>query len=158
MNRNNEVKDWKGELDYKTKKNIDVLYKHRELLEQTRIEISTSFDKYILTFAAGALYLSILFTNSSSHGCLVEKEWIFLGWTFLIVSIISMALSIFLSVKAHEKEVGFIDEDIECLRDGKEVEEHVNALTGFICFCEIIGGLSFIVGIASLSFFYFSNL
>lgn len=141
--------------------NIKNLYKHREFLDKTRVGIATSFDKYLLTFASGSLYLSILFTNAIKKDIgieLIKKNFLCTGWIFLLGSIVLMLLSIYASVKAHEKAMDLDNEII------KSIEEDHNTIVFFNCWskivdiCEIIGGIFFVVGLSFLSYFYFINL
>jgi hypothetical protein len=143
-------------------KNLDTLYKHREFLDKTRITISNSFDKYMLTFSSGSLYLSILFTNSlitnSLEKELSHKGWLLWGWIFLVVSMVSMLFSIYFSVRAYEEEMNNDDELIDDICEGRSPRKTKNCVSKFVGHLEILGSISFVFGIVALVNFYFSNL
>lgn len=137
--------------------NYKILTKYRDFLNKTRINLSTSFDKYLLTFATGSLYLSIFFSCNFKKD-LKFLEWLSLGWIFLLVSVISTLLSIFFSIKAHEQEIKNSDTEINACLEYKEVIVSPNYWNDVINIFEVLGILSFITGIILLSRFYFLNL
>ena len=140
----------------KKENNITILQKYRNNLDKTRINICFSFDKYLLTFATGSLYLSILFTSSLSSKN--EITYLAIGWSLLIISIISTLLSIFFSIKAHENQIDNTDLMIVAELENKEIIKTNDCCwTTVINMLEIIGIASFIFGIILLSIFYFIN-
>lgn len=136
--------------------NLDALYRWREQIDKERIKIAHAFDKYLLTFATGTLYLSVLFTSSKS--ILVSKNLLGLGWVALIISIIFTMLSIFLSEQAFFEELKSIDKDIRDINENKVSKENSNCWNFFINILQIIGIISFVLGIILLSFVYYLNL
>lgn len=138
-------------------KNFDQLYKHREFLEKTRINLSISLDKYLLTLAIGILYTSILFTNQLGDN-LHYKKILLAGWISILISIISLLLSIVCSIKAHERAVVIDDLAISAYQNDKIVLDCPNWWTRIIDFSESIAQMFFIIGLSLMVYFYFNNL
>lgn len=137
------------------KKYLDALYARRQFLDETRINLGNNFDKYLLTFSTGSLYLSILFTNNLDR-VLLHKYLLGFGWIFLLLSIISSLISIFLSSYAYKRQISITDMRIRCLYDGN-VDSH-NGWNDFINIIQALIITFFIFGILLLSVFYFLNL
>jgi Na+/melibiose symporter-like transporter len=138
-------------------KNIETLYKHRTFLDKTRVSVSLSFERYLLLYSSGSLYLSIFFTNSLKED-LIQKEWLCIGWTLLIISIVAMLLSMYFSVWAHEEAIVNIDMMIKNINNGKEPQSRKNRTSSIVSGFEVLGGAGFILGVSSLAYFYFSNI
>lgn len=138
-------------------KNFEIFYNRRQFLDEIRIKISDSFDKYLLTFSTGSLYLSIIFTNSLG-GELKEKAILAWGWIFLLVSIFSTLMSSILSEKAHNRAIEITDFQIEDLNERHSPRRMENIWITFIYVFKGIMIFSFMVGIIFLTFFYFLNL
>lgn len=137
--------------------NYNTLIKHRYFLDRTRIRLATSFDKYLLTFATGSLGLSISFTNNL-EGKLCKIGMIRDGWYLLIVSIISTMLSILISVISHNKQIKITDFKTKELFKKNPKKPPKNHWNNVIFGLELVGIFAFILGIISLSNFYYLNL
>lgn len=133
-----------------------LLRDHCNFMDKSRIKLSNSFDKYLLTFATGTLYLSINF--SSDKDFLVNKNLLAFGWFSLIVSIASTLLSIYASIKAHEVEMDYDVEDIKNVQNGKPRTTRENIWSSITDICTIIGISTFLLGIVFLSITYFQNI
>jgi len=138
-------------------KNLESLYRWRELIDKERIEIANSFDKYLLTFATGTLYLSVLFTSSIKN-VITLKFLLGVGWIFLIISVVFTLLSIFLSEHAFYAEIGNIDSMIREIDSDKETTGKKNCWNYILYFFQIIGIGAFIAGVIFLSIAYYVNL
>jgi len=141
----------------KKEENLKLLYRQRNFLDSERIKLANSFDKYLLSFATGSLYLSIIFINAISDN-LISKNILGWGWIALIFSIIFTLLSIFLSEKAFKEDIKIIDKSIENVINNKDVGEEKNCWNTAITVINIIGTFAFIVGVITLSRFYFINI
>jgi hypothetical protein len=137
--------------------NIALMYNRRDFLDKVKIDLANSFDKYLLTFATGTLYLSITFTNSLKTK-LIYKELLRNGWIMLLAAIVFSLISIGLSIVAYQKEIKTTDEDLTSLIENKPLKDHCNCWNYFISLLQIIATLGFIVGIFYLTAFYFFNL
>lgn len=133
-----------------------LLRDHCNFMDKSRIKLSNSFDKYLLTFATGTLYLSINF--SSDKDFLVNKNLLAFGWIFLIVSIASTLLSIYASIKAHEVEMDYDVEDIKNVQNGEPRTTRKNNWSSVTDICTIVGISTFLLGIIFLSITYFQNI
>lgn len=140
-------------------KELDDLYEWRLFVEKERINISHSLDKYIFTFATGVLTLSVSITSSLKK-TFCFTDYLAVGWMMLIYAIIFTLLSIFLSEKAFRREIYITDEIIKCRnRKGDENELNTsNIWNKAVDIFTIVGMITFIIGIAFLSIFYFKNL
>lgn len=137
-------------------KNLEMLHKWRGFFDEIRINLSNSFDKYLLTFATGTLYLSVYFTSGLaplSHGAILG--W---GWGVLLTSIFATLLSIALSIMAYDREIAITDKKIEVVQENKVVIGADNVWNKFVTFGRWVSIITFIVGIVLLSYFYFVNL
>jgi len=136
-------------------KNLNIFYKRRENLDSTRIELNCAFDKYLLTFATGALYLTILYFNSNKTAN--SKIYLYLGCILLLITIILTLLSLSLSSKAFEREIQITDSQINALQDEKKLPDLYNPWNSVISVLNILSIPSFCIGLSFLTFFYLIN-
>jgi len=156
-----------GNTDY-NKEQFDEKYKQEcfnrlskrwNFLDETRIKLANNFDKYLLTFATGSLYLSILFTNSFGNGYVFyNKALLAIGWGLLLVSIIFALLSIYFSVFAYDKLMTMVKEHIDSIYNDKCYCERTNYWNFVLVIFQILSILFFITGIILLSIFYYFNV
>jgi|GEM_PF-1590519 len=149
----NEEKLSKDEIN----ENLDSLYQRRDFLEKNKIKFGDSFDKYLLSFSTGSLYLSIIFVNSVS----VEHKYLIvlvLGWISFLVSIISCLFAIFFSMRAHRKQVGLVDEDINKMMSEGTIVNGINQYNYWVDFFQISSLSGFILGIVLFSIFFLLNI
>ena len=139
--------------------NLKILYRSREILDQSRIKHSDALDKYLLSFATGSLYLSISFTEGLDK---VVKFYCLLGigWALLVFSIISILMSFYFGAKAHMREMKICDDRIKKIGNGQDpydvnVENVWNRLIEGLNLFSIV---TFVMGVALLTIFYFINL
>ncbi len=139
-------------------KNLKVMRKHGENLEKERLKIEHTYDKYLLTFSTGGLYLSVFFTNNL--GTLNHKEILGIGWLSLIAVVTSTMLSFIFSDLAFEKEIEHNNEDINELVNNRKITEsnEQNKYTKYIIFLQRVTLISFVLGIILLSVFYLINI
>jgi len=139
------------------KKELEHLYKWRELQDKERIKIANSFDKYLLTFATGTLYLSISFT-SSIKDLLGNKKMLGVGWVFLIISITFTLFTIFLSNQAFSRGIDITDNAIRDVLNSRKQRKEDNYWNTVTIILQIVGIITFIAGIILLSIVYYTNL
>lgn len=137
--------------------NLDILYQRRDFLEKNKIKFGDSFDKYLLSFSTGSLYLSIIYINSLS----TEHKYLAIlisGWVSFLISIISCVFAIFFSMHAHRKQVGLVDEDInKMISEGATVNGD-NKYNYWVDFFQIASLSGFIIGIILFSIFFLLNI
>ena len=137
---------------------LDTLYKRRSFLGRERIKLENSFDKYLLTFSTGALYLSVIFSNNAES----ELKYTYIlgvGWALLFLCIVATLRSIILSEKSFAKEVEITDEKIEeLINNKKKVKRKINPWNEKIDVLQnfIVG--FFVFGLFTLSIFYYINI
>lgn len=135
------------------------LSKRWSFLDEIRIKLANNFDKYLLTFATGSLYLSILFTNSFGNGSAFNnRSLLAVGWGLLLVSIVFALLSIYFSVFAYDKLMTMVKEQIDSINNDKCFCEGANYWNFALVIFQILSILSFVVGIILLSIFYYFNI
>jgi hypothetical protein len=138
---------------------LDLLYKRRDFVENIKIKAGDSFDKYLLTFSTGSLYLSIIFISSfKEYKSLEFLSVLAIGWLVFLISIISSLLSIFFTIYAHNRQISLIDQDIQELQVNGEVINGKNCFNSWITFFQISAISGFIAGIAILSIFFMLNI
>lgn len=135
----------------------DVYLEERKLLIDAEREGSRSFDKAILTLAAGALGLSITFVDKIAPLPQATTLWL------LVVSWISFGFSIIVTLSsfitsqwacASQRDIL----DTEWL-DGSEEQESIgNRWTHATNALNVVSILSFVVGVVFLCLFAFANL
>jgi hypothetical protein len=137
--------------------NLDILYQRRDFLEKNKIKFGDSFDKYLLIFSNGSLYLSIIFVNSVSgeHKYLII---LILGWISFLISIISCLFAIFFSMRAHRKQVGLVDEDINKMMSEGTTVNGTNKYNFWVDFFQVSSLLGFMTGIVLFSMFFLLNI
>jgi len=143
-------------MDNDKEKNLEMLHKWRGFFDKVRINLSNSFDKYLLTFATGTLYLSVYFTSkfdSLTHGAMLG--W---GWGILLVSIFATLFSIAFSIMAYDHEITTTDQKISAVQEDKVVVGADNIWNKFVTFGRWFSIITFVTGIVLLSYFYFINL
>lgn len=148
MNKNNEADK---------EKDLEMLCRRYSFLDAERIKIANSFDKYLLTFSTGSLYLSIMFTSKLVGG-LNNKYLLGTGWGVLIISIISILLSINFSERAFDKQLSLTNKKIKSIIDDKDPCDDFNYWNTVVHIMKWVGTITFILGIVILSLFYFINL
>lgn len=141
--------------EYRNDEDI-LLRKHHDFMDRSRIKLANSFDKYLLTFATGSLYLSINFSGNKNF--LINKDLLAFGWFALMVSMASTLTSIFSSIKAHEKEMDYDVVDINNVQNNTPRTIRVNLWSRATDVCTFIGIASFLLGVALLSIMYFQNI
>ncbi|MFA5925616.1 MAG: hypothetical protein WC831_01670 [Parcubacteria group bacterium] len=156
--KDEEIKERIRDEDFKA------LCKQRESLDKARIQMSNVFDKYLLTFSTGGLFLSVSFTNTIIGNEINQKNLLSIGWIFLIVSIISVLFSFNFSEYAHERHIQIVDALIKTKRK-KNSEEGVNIIVNMencwkkpLFIFRWLAIFAFISGIIILSRFYFLNI
>lgn len=123
------------------------LKEHRRFLVKQSVKMSNVFDKYLLTFSTGSLYLSIVFTSQIKEALhyIDLLKW---GWGFLFLAMVCTLFSFLISREAFDQEIEYID-------GGKEQNVSINKKLRYLQYvCLIL----FIMGVATLSIFYFLNL
>lgn len=144
--------------DFIKEENCKILYKRRDFLDENRIKISESFDKYLLSFATGSLYLSVYFTNNLK-GQLNSKEFLKYGWILLIICISSSLLAFYASKKAYDRQIQDVDAELCKHLNGEKVLVNKNncwpCIIGILNWATIIG---FVFGVTCLAIFYFKNI
>lgn len=89
----------------------DRLSQHRNWLVRTEYEVSTSYDKTLVTLATGALALSVALLNvlnlDSSDSALI---WLRLGWVALVASIVTLLGSVAVGRISLRHAISFTDQ------------------------------------------------
>lgn len=138
-------------------KNLKLLYDYRKCLNKERITLSNSFDRYLLTFSTGSLYLSIVLTNTIGKN-FFHMEIMGAGWLSLLLCMIATLLSIKFSEKSFEKQIHITDKIIENVDKNKCSKNIKNCWNTCIDFTNWSSIALFILGVILLSIFYFLNI
>jgi hypothetical protein len=132
-----------------------ILLDQRRFTVQAVLDQSNSFDKWILTLAAGTFGLSLAFINQiapepkgGTEGFLVT------GWILFAVSIALTILSLLLSQKACRNQVEHIDNIL--LSAGEKPIR--NSFGNWTTLFNIASGTAFLTGMVFLIVFATSNL
>lgn len=138
-------------------KNIEMLYKRRDMLDIARMKHADSLDKYLLSFATGSLYLSIHFTENLEK-TFILKCLLSVGWLILLLSIITVLFSFYFGEKAHERQMEINEDCIDALHDDQLQVDKTNKWNQKVETCKLFSISAFIIGVIALTIFYFINL
>ncbi len=78
-------------------------YDYRQGLISTETSLRHSYDKLVVAIATGTVWISVFFVDGREM--IVSERFIFWGWFFSILSIVSVLFSVYLGIKAHRKAV-----------------------------------------------------
>lgn len=137
----------KGKLD-KTKFRL----KRREYLDKTRLDLSITLDKYLLSFSTASIYLSLFFRKDLQTD--LTYSWLLtVSWSLLLLCIVATLLSFAVSSKAHSRQIEIVDDLIE-----KEESNKYNGWVIPLAHINVASMLFFVAGIISISMFFLQNL
>ena len=130
--------------------NKDEQFEYRKNLIESLNTLSDSYDKYLLTFATGGLYLSIFFIKDTwKVGIkLAHTGFLLTSWISLAATILLTLLSLLLGIQAVYTEIRDFDND----------EPQKQCLNLFITFLNVLSLITFVNGMAFLATFYYLNL
>jgi len=129
----------------------DLDNQYRNNLEKLEQKAQDDYDKTVLTLSGGALGITIAFINDiigSDH--VINSKYIFCSWILWTISMTAILLSFYTSVNAMRKAIEQVDK-----RETNNKPAGWDTATGIL---NIIGGLSFIIGVVFAVIFTYSNL
>ncbi len=132
---------------------LEHLHQHRTSTIREKLKSTESFDKYLLSFATGSLYLSLFFTKDLK--VVSNVEILGVGWIGLLIAIFATLISFLISERAFEKEIKETDKEIE---DSSYRRSINNVWVTIISVLQLLSLLAFMVGLAAFVIFYFFNL
>lgn len=143
----------------------DRLSQHRDWLVRTEYEVSTSYDKTLVTLATGALALSVALLNSlnldASEGAIF---WLRLGWISLVSSIVTLLASVAAGRVSLRHAISFTDQMLvnpPSLIQGTPADQKPKPKrwsSNLTIFLTALASLLFAIGVASLIFFAASTV
>jgi len=129
----------------------------RKTLLEALLDQSRSFDKYILTMAAGTFGLSFLFIQQITPEPKPETMvFLITAWGSFAASILTTLLSFLLSQKACLKQIEILDS--WCIQEGEERPEPVNIYTIVTQWLNWFSMLIFVSGVILLIIFGGQNI
>jgi len=138
-------------------KKEEVYRRRRDILIDVAREHARSFDKYILTLAAGTFGLSLLFIGQIAPHPKDGTEWLLIAaWVAFGASILSILIAILLTQEACSKQIKMLDE--EFLNPDLKKAKTKNVLPAYTRILNWASMLSFIIGVIFLIKFGTSNL
>lgn len=130
----------------------------RKDLISAELEQASSFDKYILTLAAGTFGLSLLFIKDIVPYPEARTIWLLVtAWASFGASILSTLISFLQSQKAYQKQREILDNDYA--KEAKRVQGEIK--NKFATYTQCLNGASmilFLVGVIFLIIFSAVNL
>lgn len=154
-------KDEKEENTSDDKKTEEIKYQtyinERSSLISAERESSQYFDKAILTLAAGALGLSLTFIDkivphpNPSTLCLL-----IIAWIFFCASVLSTLISFITSQFACRKQINILEK--EFFGNNSDKKDECNILGGVTAFLNIASISLFVLGVIFLIFFSAKNI
>ena len=141
----------------RTKSKYEVYLEERKLLVDAEREGARTFDKAILTLAAGALGLSVTFVDKiaplpqATTLWLLVASWISFGFS-IIVTLSSFITSQWACIRQREIL------DTEWLNSSQEQKSIQNCWTRVTNALNVVSILSFVTGVIFLCLFAFVNL
>ncbi len=145
-------------VDEETKENYELYKRRRNFLIDLGREASRSYDKYILTLAAGTFGLSLLFIENVTKGNIIsDTKWCLVSsWVAFGVSILSTLLSFLCGQEASSKEIEILDKEFETGKtDKSKIRERLANFTKWLNRSSMV---LFIIGVIFLIIFSSQNL
>jgi len=129
--------------------------RRRNFLIDVGREASRSYDKYILTLAAGTFGLSLLFIDRIANVPIGNtKGYLIASWSAFGASILSTLLSFLLGQESSSKEIEILDNQYSKIKK-REVK---NNYTPWVRWLNRISMILFILGVILLTIFSALNL
>ena len=130
------------------KKQLKILYKHREYLVKTMSKSQRNLDKYILYFSGGGIILSLILNDMFAS---VMEHSLLKSIICFLISIFCVLFSIKKSINLHDKKIKNLDHEIEEFPnyDAEHKESYLlwflNFLSLYVFLMGIIGIIIFII-------------
>ncbi len=131
---------------------------------KSRFELDQSFDKYLLTFSTGTLYLSLnFFKDLMDNNPLLYL--LIIGWVFLVLSMMASLGSLFYSRKSYKYLEGYLNSEIKRENDlkdncveGCDCNRYCNKYDNYIVLLELFSLWGFIIGVVLAGVFYVCSI
>lgn len=134
-------------------KRREELLEHRKTLTLEYQKTSEEFDKTIITISSASLGISLAFLKDIVP---FPLEWtypiLFLGWLFLILSLVAIVFSFLVAIRLREQTIETIDLE---LRTGKQGKVKPSRLATTLSW---VSGASLVLGILFYLIFAIVNL
>lgn len=129
------------------------LSSYRESLLTTENEMQASYDKAVMTLSGGALGVSFAFTKDFVDPNLMVMSWaLILAWVSWGMSVSAILASFFTSTRAMRSAV--LQTDLQLIYSTLAKSKWSTATN----ILNITGGVLFLIGVLSLSYFVCYNL
>lgn len=153
-----EILKWRETVNEdEIKEEIEIYRRRRNFLIDVGREASRSYDKYILTLAAGTFGLSLLFLERLTNGPVGQTKWFLItSWIAFGASILSTLLSFLLGQESSSKEIEILDSKFK--RAIKEDENVKNSFSTWIKWLNRVSMILFIIGVILLATFSSLNI
>ena len=139
------------------KEELDRYRRRRNFLIDVGREASRSYDKYILTLAAGTFGLSLLFVERIATNPKEQTEWFLIAaWIAFGASILSTLLSFLFGQESCSKEIEILDDEYRGAI--KDVKKTKNIFITWTKWLNRVSMVLFIVGVILLITFSSLNL
>jgi len=133
-------------VDDETKELYEAYVKRRHFLIDVGREASRSYDKYILTLAAGTFGLSLLFIERIASDPVGQTKWFLItSWIAFGASILSTLLSFLLGQESSLKEIEILDN-----KYSKAIKEDNKTKNIFITWTKWLNRVSMVLFIAGV--------
>lgn len=147
--------------EHKYKNNSEIHYQvyisERNALVEGEKSQSNSFDKYLLTFAAGTFGITITFMDLILSEILPNTKWmVSTAWGLLATSILFILISFLTSQIAYRKQIDILEEIY--IHHNEEAEQTTNAWSVLTFIINSLSIFLFIGGIVFLFIFVVKNL
>jgi len=129
----------------------------RKVLQDALLDQSRSYDKFILTMAAGTFGLSFLFVQQfASEPKVGTMTFLISAWSSFAVSILTTLLSFLLSQKACLRQIEILDKWLG--RNFKGKQEPINVYTTITQWLNWLSMVAFVSGVILLIIFGAHNI
>lgn len=126
----------------------------RKSLITTELDVSSRFDKSVLTLSGGSLFLSMTFVKDIAANPNLTYFLLF-AWMLLALAICLMLISLLTSQSALRRQRKILDEN---LSKSEDAVTHRNQLAVVTHRLNVSSIIAFILGVISLSLFVAANL
>ena len=139
------------------KEELERYRRRRNFLIDVGREASRSYDKYILTLAAGTFGLSLLFIERIASDPVGQTKWFLItSWIAFGASILSTLLSFLFGQESSSKEIEILDSEYGgAIKDNKKIK---NSFITWTKWLNRVSMILFIVGVILLTIFSSLNI
>lgn len=142
-----------------TNKEYPFLLRRKDFLDNERLKLARSLDKYLLSFSTGGLYLIIITISKYGPGEMkIFIEYLCFGAILLFLSVTTSLFSIYFAYFGYNKSVQEIKEEMINNSDKKIFTVRDNTWNKIAGIMQSVSIFTFIFGLVFIFIFFYANI